>query len=881
MTTSPAVPLQTPVYLWPRRSVVGWDGEQPISAEHWPAVELDTVLEREHATDAHFVPYVVVGADGNPWRRAPRINKAALPALAAMGAELRYTTLIFDIDDPVQHKAHRPARPEWLASQLDALCELPRGLFRTLGHYVTRGGFRLLWRLPRWLTAAEYHDMRRAVQAALAETLSPADDFGDFGRCYRAPDVIRSDKQPDGTWARSHQIGRGDFSHLGPLTWTPPAAPVSPFANLGATRALDAKRELPEQIAEMRNATLLSLAGRLRDTGSFSEAEILATVRATNQARCAPPLDDAEVQGICAKYAGQAPRRSAPPAISANLAAALAAPPTAPPPATIADMPESPGAAPEQVLDAVRARARTLPADARRDPGAAFDPTALEIAVVLRAQDPASFARLRAELRGAVSIPDWLRAVRDAAREIARRKLVEEASQARFVLGSEVEIADALCKDLEGEGEPLVFDRGVFWHFDPLAGLWKQRHDDELQRHVTGYDGAQMVGGTDAAGNPKLVPLRVSQRLTADVRKLASTLRTQHEFFDRAPRGVAFANGFLEVEHDGKVRSSPLVADHRATWALPLAYDPHATAPRFGQYLAEVFAPDADADGKERLLAQFFGAALFGLAPRFKRALLLHGPSADNGKSVLLETISALYPDAARTSISPQDMGDNAMGALLAGKRINVVAEMPDGDVMRGEAFKAVIDGSPITRAQKYEKPITFCCEAAHVFAANRLPGSSDKTDGFFTRWLVVSFNRKFARHEMEFGLAKRLIADELPGIAAWCVRGAVDLLMAGDYTLPDSSRAEIDQWRHRVDPLALFLAECCVRSPGTWTASSELFAAYTAWMAAGNYRHPLTLGAFGLRMHEIGIEYRRSNGSRYAVQLLPRPSWGQGADLH
>lgn len=55
-----------------------------------------------------------------------------------------------------------------------------------------------------------------------------------------------------------------------------------------------------------RNAVLASLAGTMRRRG-MSEAAIRAALRVENAARCLPPLDDREVDGIAASVAGYAP----------------------------------------------------------------------------------------------------------------------------------------------------------------------------------------------------------------------------------------------------------------------------------------------------------------------------------------------------------------------------------------------------------------------------------------------------------------------------------------------------------------------------------------------------------------------------------------------
>ena len=78
---------------------------------------------------------------------------------------------------------------------------------------------------------------------------------------------------------------------------------------------------IPDEIPEgQRNTTLASLAGSMRRRRA-SEATIVAALRAENEGRCCPPLDDAEVLQI-AKSISKYP----PPSVNAPPARAHAPP---------------------------------------------------------------------------------------------------------------------------------------------------------------------------------------------------------------------------------------------------------------------------------------------------------------------------------------------------------------------------------------------------------------------------------------------------------------------------------------------------------------------------------------------------------------------------
>jgi putative DNA primase/helicase len=353
--------------------------------------------------------------------------------------------------------------------------------------------------------------------------------------------------------------------------------------------------------------------------------------------------------------------------------------------------------------------------------------------------------------------------------------------------------------------------------------------------------------------------------------RLASDLVANPGFFAGAPPGIVFADAFVEVTASGCMQRSHS-ADHRARFAYPFAFMPNVVPALFVGFLADVFRDDADASDKARLLQEYLGVSLLGIAARYQRALVLFGPGA-NGKSVLTAIAEASMPPGACCAIPPQDWANEYRLAMLAGKRLNVVAELPEADIMGAEAFKSVISGDPMTGRHIRQAPFTLRPVAGHIFAGNRLPGTNDQTHGFWRRFLVVSFNRTFALHEQTPKLAENLIATELPSIVSWCLEGAARVLAQGSYTIPASSAAAIEKWRKHADQVRAFIDEWTTTLPldaemRAWTKASDVYRAYRAWASENGHR-PLASNTFGQRMDAIKLgSAHTENGNKYPVRI-------------
>lgn len=450
--------------------------------------------------------------------------------------------------------------------------------------------------------------------------------------------------------------------------------------------------------------------------------------------------------------------------------------------------------------------------------------------------------------------------------KVRKRKPKEErhpnAPPADFARGDHVELARELVRDLEAGGEPLAYDEGQLYRYDPERGIWSALELHEMSRVLVGYAGKLVESDR---GKPKAMKVNVTSIDGAIT--VAKRVKTRRDFFDGRRPGLAFTNGFVTVSRDrvDLVRHSP---EHRARAALPFAYDPCAKYTRWLQFLDEVFRDDEDRTEKARLLQQFFGMCLLGEATTMQVALVLTGDGA-NGKGVLMNTLLEVFPRAEQRAVAPQLWGQEYHRASLAGVRINVVAELPEREILDEASVKAVITGDPITGRHIREAPFTFTPIAGHLFAANTLPGVSDRSHGFWRRLMVVTFNRIFGEHERDRGLQRWFVANELAGIVGWGLQGAADYLANG-LARPPSSLAALETWKREANPVAVWVDEAMeavtADEVSWWTPATQLLEMFNAWAEKTGHRK-VSSTKFGRALKALGIEKtRREDGSAYAL---------------
>ncbi len=441
-----------------------------------------------------------------------------------------------------------------------------------------------------------------------------------------------------------------------------------------------------------------------------------------------------------------------------------------------------------------------------------------------------------------------------------------------FVRGDHVEIAERLVATLRAKA-PLTFTDNRFYQYNERSGIFEVVDESRLSRTVQNFAGRPVVG------ERKPRPLKLFSGDVRGVIALASDQAADPDYFVQARAGLAFVSSFVEVTKDSIIQHehSP---EHLARFAYPFGYQRDAQPQRLMGFFAEVFRDDADREQKICVIQEYLGASLLGFATKFQRALVFYGDGA-NGKGVLCSVIERCMPPGSVCSISPQDIGQEYRRAAISGRLLNIVSELPEADIMDAESWKAVVAGDTMTGREIRKAPFTFRPIAGHIYSANRLPGTTDQSHGFWRRLLVVTWNRIFSEAEQNPHLADEIIDHEQAAIVSWMLAGAQRVMAQGRFTMPDTAAKALDRWRAQADQVRAFIDACTERlSPATRKSDGipahQLYRAYRGW-ALENGHKAVASNTFGERMRMLHLEsVPDGNVRRHPVQLVQGASqWG------
>lgn len=415
--------------------------------------------------------------------------------------------------------------------------------------------------------------------------------------------------------------------------------------------------------------------------------------------------------------------------------------------------------------------------------------------------------------------------------------------------------------------ENLLYAESSLWRWS--GTVWRQCEDINVSQEVI---------TTLSASNEKITNALVDS-VTGLIRKEA--FRRDHQFNIGCSEVVNTLSGELELTASGWLQC-PHRREHYRTTLIPVRYDPTAQAPRFVQFLWDVFRDDGDAPDKIRAVLQLIGYTLMAHA-RQEKFVLLIGNGA-NGKSVLLRVIEALVGRENVAGVKPSQFDNKWQRAHLHMKLANIVSELPEGKMIADDELKAIVSGEISTVERKNRDPFDMRAFATCWFGTNHMPHTRDFSDGLYRRAVIVPFNRRFAEHEQDKHLADKLIT-ELPGILNLALEHYAHAARHA-FTLPASSIAALEEWRREADQVRSFVAERCKADPAGEITLADLYLNFEIWARRSGVRNIVGKVQFGKRIRGQGFGSKHNDGAwitglrwtpeagTNGTENLPRPSF-------
>ena len=389
---------------------------------------------------------------------------------------------------------------------------------------------------------------------------------------------------------------------------------------------------------------------------------------------------------------------------------------------------------------------------------------------------------------------------------------------------------------------------------------WEIDENDEIVRRATETvrsiraEAALAVSEDIQKGILKWAKSSESRSKLASLIELAqaeNTIGVIPDALDSDPWMLNTTNGVVDLR--GGVLTKPEPAQ-LITKTADAHYDPDAICPQWITFLDRIMKSN---DKMITYLQRAVGYALTG-STREQCLFILYGTGA-NGKSVFLETISALMNDYARRTPTSTLLAKRAGGipndvARLKGARLVTAVEADAGHRMAESLVKQITGGEKVMARFLHREWFEFRPEFKIFLATNHKPVIAGTDHAIWRRIQLIPFTVTIPDEEQDKDLALKLQA-ELPGILAWAVQGCIEWQRIG-LAPADEVVGATNSYRTEMDAVAGF----CILETGIHVTLASLYQAYGRWCDA-NREKAQTKRQLGARLIERGFTKHRGTG--------------------
>ena len=326
----------------------------------------------------------------------------------------------------------------------------------------------------------------------------------------------------------------------------------------------------------------------------------------------------------------------------------------------------------------------------------------------------------------------------------------------------------------------------------------------------------------------KLGNLATEHRVDEVVKQIRdTTFRPTKDFYP--PKNLlCLNNGILDLDSG---RLEPHRPDIIFLSKIPVNYDAEADCPLFKKFLSEVLEEEV-----HPLIQEMFGYCLLRDYPLARAFMMLGG--GNNGKSTLLNILRKFLGDENVSAKSLQDIvADKFAAAELFGKLANIFPDIPSRRLSSDTGRFKMLTGEDMLDAQKkHRDPFKFQNYAKLIFSANELPATSDLSEAFWRRWILIRFNNVFPEGDPRTDpfLAEKITSDaqEMSGLMNWALEGLKRLLEQRAFSFARTNQEIMREWILRADSLRAFVLECLVFDPAFAVPKDDLYLLYTEFCA-------------------------------------------------
>ena len=182
--------------------------------------------------------------------------------------------------------------------------------------------------------------------------------------------------------------------------------------------------------------------------------------------------------------------------------------------------------------------------------------------------------------------------------------------------------------------------------------------------------------------------------------------------------------------------------------------------------------------------------------------------------------------------------------AELRGKRLIIASESQEGARLNDSEIKELCSTDDIRAEKKFKDPFDFTPTHTLVLYTNHLPKVKGTDDGIWRRIIVIPFNHKFTKDNVDIKNYSDFLYEEAGEfVLTWVIEGAKKAYES-NFKLrnPSIVQEAINNYKKQNDWFGIFINECCEVNKDFKCSSSRLYQTYREFSLARGERPRATI---------------------------------------
>lgn len=377
------------------------------------------------------------------------------------------------------------------------------------------------------------------------------------------------------------------------------------------------------------------------------------------------------------------------------------------------------------------------------------------------------------------------------------------------------------------EIQPLFYDKtGLFWLWDSANKCWVITDEVDILNMIEKNTGKDVISSKNRT--EILNALKQKGRLNTPLPIKDSWVQFKDKLYD-AVTGES-------------VEASP---KYFATNPIPYEINGNADTPTFDKIFKEWV-------GEEYVetLYEILGYCLIPSYP-VHRIFCLIG-SGLNGKSKYLAILRKFVGEKNCCSTELDTLINSRFEVTrLHKKLVCQMGETNFNEINKTSMLKKLSGGDLIGFEHKGKTPFEDTNYAKIIISTNNLPATTDKTVGFYRRWMIIDFPNQFSEAK---DILQDIPEEEYNNLATRCLLALNRVLDKRQFTREGTIEERIEKYESKSNFLEKFIKEFTVEDLNGYITKSDFLKKFGSWSNENKHR-AMSETSIGLKMKQLGYE--------------------------